>query len=274
MHRDRARPRRARGRAAPAPCAARAPTPRGRSSPLASRSASLLRLPSTSAWLKPMRLVSGVFSSCETLARKSRCDLARALHRLRHPVEGRRRACPISSWPANADAARVVAGGDVLRRAGQLGERPGERAADEQDEEHRHHERRAAGDEQPRARARRPRPWRPSDCGCATTTNAAPSGSRAGAIADRRRQVGLATERRLRLRRHWPRACDAVTAITCRTCRVLPLSYTTRRCRSSSSRRSPLKVGATSESSRSAKSSRVGRAGTPAGPAFVAAPVG
>jgi hypothetical protein len=36
------------------------------------RSGSLHTLPSTSAWLKPMRLVSGVFSSCETLARKSR----------------------------------------------------------------------------------------------------------------------------------------------------------------------------------------------------------
>src|SRR5450759_3090136 len=35
------------------------------------RSFSLHRLPSTSAWLKPIRLVRGVFSSCDTLARNA-----------------------------------------------------------------------------------------------------------------------------------------------------------------------------------------------------------
>ncbi len=39
------------------------------------RSFSVLMLPSTSAWLNPMRLVNGVLSSWDTLARKSRWTL-------------------------------------------------------------------------------------------------------------------------------------------------------------------------------------------------------
>ena len=76
-------------------------------------------------------------------------DRPRSFHGLSHAIE-RRAQHPDLVSTANPDPARVVAGGDVLRGAGQLSERLGERAAHEQHQEHRRNQCRATCLEQQR----------------------------------------------------------------------------------------------------------------------------
>ena len=78
----------------------------------------------------------------------------RILNTLGHTVEGGSEQADLVG-SADAHAPRVVARGDVLRGAGQLGERPGHRAAQEQHEDQCHQQRYAARDQEPRHELRR-----------------------------------------------------------------------------------------------------------------------
>src|ERR1700687_2560870 len=131
------------------------------------RSFSVLMLPSTSAWLNPIRLVNGVLSSCETLARNSR-------------------------WTLRARST-------AARSRGRAASWPRERAAHEQHQEYRQQQRCTAREQQPghevarRSRGERSLRQPEHDGG---------SPQRVACGCDRRRrdEVGLAAEYGPRLR--------------------------------------------------------------------------
>ncbi len=88
------------------------------------------------------------------VGQKLSLDLARPLHRLGHAVErGPEHADLVVA--SDAHAPRVVAGGDVLGGARELGQRACDRAADQEDEEHRDHQRGAARLQQARGEVAR-----------------------------------------------------------------------------------------------------------------------